>query len=91
MNLSFFHYLEATRQDEIPVAILCNKYDAVTESSTGGASSGGGCLTLENVCVALAVDALQVCVCAAATSGGRDICKSCTLSVGLGTLRESFH
>lgn len=45
------------------MAILCNKYDALTESSTGGgATSGGGgsCLTLENVCVALAVDTLQV-------------------------------
>lgn len=43
------------------MAILCNKYDAVTEPSTGGASTGGGCLTLENVCVALAVETLQVC------------------------------
>lgn len=37
------------------MAILCNKYDAVARSSTGGT----GCLTLENVCVALAVDTLQ--------------------------------
>lgn len=51
---------QAIRQGEIPVAILCNKYDAVTEPSAGSAFGGDGCLTLENVCVALAVDALQV-------------------------------
>ncbi len=41
------------------MAILCNKYDAVAGSSTGDAMGGGGCLTVENVCIALAVDTLQ--------------------------------
>lgn len=42
------------------MAILANKYDAVSGSSVGSTTSGSGFLTLENVCVALAVDALQV-------------------------------
>lgn len=62
MNVSTPRCVQAIRQGEIPVAILCNKYDtAVKEPSTGSASSGHGCLTVENVCVALAVDTLQVC------------------------------
>lgn len=42
------------------MAILANKYDAVAGASIGSTTNGGGCLTLENICVALGVDTLQV-------------------------------
>ncbi|CAN0206175.1 unnamed protein product [Ectocarpus fasciculatus] len=53
----------AFRQGNTPVAILANKYDiAMTGASAGGGVNSGrdGCLTLENVGIALAVDTLQV-------------------------------
>lgn len=42
-----------------PVAVLANKHDLAETSTIGGASTNG-CLTPENVCVALGVDAMQV-------------------------------
>ncbi|CAB1104179.1 unnamed protein product [Ectocarpus sp. CCAP 1310/34] len=52
----------AFRKGNTPVAILANKYDAISGASAGGVKNSGrdGCLTLENVCIALAVDTLQV-------------------------------
>lgn len=44
---------EAFRDGKTPVAILANKYDAVT-------SPRNRCLTVENVCIALGVDTMQV-------------------------------
>lgn len=53
---------EAFRQGHTPVAILANKHDAADRVPTSASAGGGtahGCLTLENVRVALGVDAMQ--------------------------------
>lgn len=50
------------RDGNTPVAILANKYDRIGTSNTTSTANAtsGACLTVENVCVALGVDTLQV-------------------------------